>query len=50
MEVFVRKVPIASAEKEVERDHVAHLLTDAHKNIIRYYDDEKNSDFLRYYP
>ena len=47
VEVFVRRVEKvrASAEKEVERDHVAHLLTDVHKNIIRYYDDQVDKEF-----
>ena len=41
VEVFVRRIEKVrvSAQKEVEREHVAHLLTGVHKNIIRYYDD-----------
>jgi hypothetical protein len=42
VQVFVRRIQKLSSdstEKEVGRDHVTHLLTDVHKNIIRYYDD-----------
>ncbi len=43
VKVFVRRIQKVvssdSAEKVVGRDHVTHLLTDVHKNIIRYYDD-----------
>jgi|688.fasta_scaffold609946_2 hypothetical protein len=47
VEVFVRRIEKVrvSAQKEVEREHVAHLLTGVHKNIIRYYDDQKDNEF-----
>ncbi len=51
VEVFVRKIEKVrvSAQKEVEREHVAHLLTDVHKNIIRYYDDQEDINFWTVY-